>query len=127
MMMIENLDMAIVINREKSNQQDYMVFSSVKMRDNLELAYFAQPLVSKIKLVEDVGLPAPVYRTTLVSQGSLFDSLTNNGTRTVPGGAVVVDSVYDDFGDEGNVYTINTPQDIGVPDIKVHLYNLLFN
>ena len=107
MMMIENLDMAIVINKEMDNSKNkYMVFSAVKMRDDIKLKYFAQPYATEIKLVEDVTLIHPAYKTSLKAQGDLYDmantpaNVKNNGYNQFPDDEDEEDYYQDDYNEE---------------------------
>ena len=62
LLMLDNLDCAIIINLDFDEEGNrYMVYSIVKMRDKTDRTYIAQPFVygSSIRMVEDVGgLPA---------------------------------------------------------------------
>lgn len=58
MLMIDNLDMALIITLDFDKDENrYMTFNSVKMRDKTSRVYIAQPFVrgSTIRLMEDVG------------------------------------------------------------------------
>lgn len=109
MMMIENLDMGIIINKVFFENTEWMVFKSVKMRDNLELGYFGQPLISKIRLVEDVNLPRPMYNEHLESQGDIYANAVKAGVSTIPGSTMMKINQMED----------QIPEyDIGVPDVS---------
>lgn len=62
LLMLDNLDCAIIINLDFDEEGNkYMVYSIVKMRDKTDRTYIAQPFLygSGIRMVEDVGgLPA---------------------------------------------------------------------
>lgn len=58
MLMIDNLDMALIITLDFDKDENrYMTFNTVKMRDKTARTYIAQPFVrgSTIRLMEDVG------------------------------------------------------------------------
>lgn len=58
LLMMDNIDCAIIINLDfDEDNNKYMVFSLIKMRDKTDRTYIAQPFVygSSIKMVEDVG------------------------------------------------------------------------
>lgn len=81
MMMIENLDMGIVINKEWDEKHNtYMVFSSIKMRDAGSENYIIHPFVdgSTIKLVEDINFPNPVFKTSLRDLGDIYGQHRQN-------------------------------------------------
>ena len=67
LLMMDNIDCAIIINLDfDENNNTYMVFSLIKMRDKTERTYIAQPFMygSRIRLIEDVG-GVPVFRERL--------------------------------------------------------------
>lgn len=75
LLMIDNLDMGIVINKEWDRDNNmYMVFSVIKKRVKNIRDYIAQPFVqgSEIRLVEDVGMPVPAFRESLRAMGNLM-------------------------------------------------------
>ena len=77
LLLIDNLDMGIVINKEWDRDNNmYMVFSVIKKRVKTMRDYIAQPFVqgSEIRLVEDVGMPVPVFRESLRAMGNLMHS-----------------------------------------------------
>ena len=56
--MMDNIDCAIIINLDFDEENNkYMVYSLIKMRDKTERTYIAQPFLygSGIRMVEDVG------------------------------------------------------------------------
>ena len=58
MLMIDNLDCAMIIALDFDKDENrYMTFNSVKMRDKTDRVYIAQPFVrgSTIRLMEDIG------------------------------------------------------------------------
>ena len=115
MMMIENLDMGIIVNKVFYENQWWMVFKSVKMRDDQNLSYFAQPLASKIRLIEDVNLPKPLYKETLETQSDLYGNMMQSvgpGVKMIPG-TVITSSIPSDLDEE-----FMEKQNIGVPDVN---------
>lgn len=75
LLMIDNLDMGIIINKEWDRDNNmYMVFSVIKKRVKNMRDYIAQPFVpgSEIRLMEDVGKPIPVFRESLRASGNLM-------------------------------------------------------
>ena len=67
LLMLDNIDCAIIINLDfDENNNKYMVFSIIKMRDKTERTYIAQPFMygSGIRMVEDVG-GVPQFRERL--------------------------------------------------------------
>ena len=79
MLMLDNLDMGIVINKEWDRDNNmYMVFSVIKKRVKNMRDYIAQPFVqgSEIRLVEDVGMPVPAFRESLRAMGNLMHNDT---------------------------------------------------
>lgn len=117
-MMIENLDMAIVINKEwdAATKTLYMVFSSIKMRDNAQLSYIAQPFADSnnpIRLVEDINLPTPVFKRTLREQGDIYAQAATP--------ANVVISPWNNFEDDIPKDIESAKQDIGVSDISKNI------
>ena len=65
-MILNNTDCAIVINKEEEDGSTYLAFNLNKMRDKTDVEYFLQPYTYGygIKLVEDINGPA-MYKTTL--------------------------------------------------------------
>lgn len=58
LLMMDNIDCAIIINLDFDEENNkYMVYSLIKMRDKTERTYIAQPFLygSGIRMVEDVG------------------------------------------------------------------------
>lgn len=79
LLMIDNLDMGIIINKEWDRDNNmYMVFSVIKKRVHNMRDYIAQPFVqgSEIRLVEDVGMPVPAFRESLRAMGNLMHNDT---------------------------------------------------
>ena len=73
--MIENLDEAIVVNKEYDRDGTlYMVFSAIKIRDLVKEQYVLQPFApgSTINLLEDVNMPQPLFKTSLRTQSQLI-------------------------------------------------------
>lgn len=73
-LMLDNLDWAANINIDyDENHVRYMAFDVTKQRDDAERTYIAQPFVegSKIRLMEDLYLPVPVFKETL-HESSLY-------------------------------------------------------
>lgn len=69
MLMLDNLDCAIIINIDFDQDNNrYMCYSLIKMRDKTERTYIAQPFMegSTIRMVEDVG-GVPMFRERLHS------------------------------------------------------------
>lgn len=125
-MMIENLDMAIVINKEWDEFNTmYMCFSAIKMRDNSQTPYIAQPFVSgsSIKLVEDVNLPKPMYKQSLKSQGDMYRNSMPMNVRATPynmmnnSAGFFEDQSYFEDGNRQSFEPDNFNIDIGTPDI----------
>jgi len=81
MLMIDNCDGGIIINKEpgigKDAMNGYMGFKEIKMRTECKIPYFAQPYLDSnaVKLVEDFGMPTPVYLREL---GNDIGSRLNN-------------------------------------------------
>jgi hypothetical protein len=58
LLMMDNIDCAIIINQEFDKDNNlYMVYNLIKMRDKTSRTYIAQPFMygSTIRMVEDVG------------------------------------------------------------------------
>lgn len=58
LLMMDNIDCAIIINLDFDDENNkYMVFSLIKMRDKTDRTYIAQPFAygSSIRMLEDVG------------------------------------------------------------------------
>ena len=67
MLMIDNLDCGIIIALDFDREENrYMTFNLIKMRDKTDRLYIAQPFLpnSKIRLVEDMG-GIPQFRDTI--------------------------------------------------------------
>jgi len=67
LLMLDNIDCAIIINLDfDENNNKYMVYSIIKMRDKTERTFFCQPFLygSGIRMVEDVG-GVPQFRERL--------------------------------------------------------------
>lgn len=67
LLMLDNIDCAIIINLDfDENNNKYMVYSIIKMRDKTERTFFCQPFLygSGIRMVEDVG-GIPQFRERL--------------------------------------------------------------
>ena len=67
MLMIDNLDCGIIIALDFDREENrYMSFNLIKMRDKTDRLYIAQPFLpnSKIRLVEDVG-GIPQFKETI--------------------------------------------------------------
>ena len=82
MLMIDNLDMAIIINKEFDKEgNEYIVFSTIKMREKTDRKYIAQPMVggSGIRLVEDLYSPVPLFRESLHVPSGLVTDNFNRG------------------------------------------------
>jgi len=84
MIMLENLDWACIINRDYDQYGNmYMVFKRIKIRyAATERDYICQPFVngSKIRLIEDIHLPVPLFKETL--KAGAAESNLYNGTVT---------------------------------------------
>ena len=71
MLMIDNCDAGIIINKEPGNGQGnpngFMGFKEIKMRTECKIQYFAQPYLgdNAVKLQEDFGFPTPAFRREL--------------------------------------------------------------
>ena len=66
-LVLNNSDCSIVINKEYDSANNiYMGFNIIKMREKVNLGYFAQPFMynNESKLVEDVGGPA-MYKESI--------------------------------------------------------------
>ena len=67
LLMMDNIDCAIIINLDfDQDNNKYMVYSLIKMRDKTERTYIAQPFLygSGIRMVEDVG-GVPMFKDSL--------------------------------------------------------------
>ena len=81
LLMLDNIDCAIIINIDfDENNNKYMVFSIIKMRDKTDRTYIAQPFMygSSIRMVEDVG-GVPMFRERLHTKEL---NRSNNSIRT---------------------------------------------
>lgn len=70
---LNNTDSAIIINKEYDSQNNvWMGFNLIKMRDKPDIDYFCQPFTygNEIKLVEDIEGP-PMFKTKLSSNGEV--------------------------------------------------------
>lgn len=79
-MILNNIDCAIVINKEYDNEGNaYMGFHIIKMRDKTSLTYFAQPFAfgSGIRLIEDINGPA-MYNVSIHGNSDLGDGRITN-------------------------------------------------
>lgn len=79
-LILNNVDCAIIINKDwDANDNMYMGFNIIKMRDKQDLKYFAQPFAfgSGIRLVEDINGPA-MYDTHLHGNNNMNDARIDN-------------------------------------------------
>ena len=80
LVMLDNLDMGIIINKEYDRDGNvWLAFNVIKSRIKNERDYIVHPFEpgSTIKLVEDVGCPVPAFKETLRSTGSLVGPYGN--------------------------------------------------
>jgi hypothetical protein len=80
LVMLDNLDMGIIINKEYDRDGNiWLAFNVIKSRIKNERDYIVHPFEqgSSIKLVEDVGLPVPAFKETLRSMGNLVSPYGN--------------------------------------------------
>lgn len=79
LVMLDNLDMGIIINKEYDRDNNtWLAFNVIKSRIKIDRDYIVHPFVqgSTIRLVEDVGT-APAFRDTLRSMGNLVSPYGN--------------------------------------------------
>lgn len=93
MLMIDNLDMAIIINLDYDKDENrYMAFNTVKMRANATRTYIAQPFAkgSTIRLMEDFG-GIPQFKETI--HGS--QEIKRDGIVKISGASSMVSDIKD--------------------------------
>ena len=80
-LMLDNLDMGIIINKEWDRDGNaYMIFSVIKKRVKNIRDYVAQPFVqgSEIRLVEDINQSIPQFKDTLKNINNISQSNEDN-------------------------------------------------
>ncbi len=81
LLMIDNCDIGIILNKETDSKGNYyMGFSSIKTRTKCDVELFFQPFMENhgLKLIEDVDSEVPKYRWTLIDRESGPLRVTNN-------------------------------------------------
>lgn len=116
LLMVDNLDMAIIINKEEeylsSNPNDkitYIVFKTIKQRYNTQKDYICHPfeLGSTIKLVEDVNNPNPAFKDTLRSSSNLLNNQYGNMF-----GPINTNTMFNNNKDNSNIFAQGTAYNI---------------
>ena len=116
LLMVDNLDMAIIINKEEeylsSNPNDkitYIVFKTIKQRYNTEKDYICHPFEygSTIKMVEDVNSPQPAFKDTLKSTSNLLNNQYGNMF-----GPINTSSMFIKNNDNSNIFAQGTSYNI---------------
>lgn len=80
LLMLDNVDLGIILNQEFDHEGNkYMVFKNIKTRIRTFLDYVCLPCDKNnpIKLLEDLYLPAPLYRDSLMAMGAPLINNTN--------------------------------------------------
>ena len=80
LLMLDNVDLGIILNQEFDHEGNkYMVFKNIKTRIRTFLDYVCLPCDKNnpIKLLEDLYLPAPLYRDSLMAMGTPLINNTN--------------------------------------------------
>lgn len=100
MLMIDNLDCAMIITLDFDKDENrYMTFNTVKMRDKTNRTYIAQPFVrgSTIRLMEDVG-GIPQFKESIHTA----PEIKRNGIIKVSGASTMSNDIRDviDINDE---------------------------
>lgn len=101
LLMLDNVDLGIILNSEYDYEGNkYMVFKNIKTRIRTYKDYVCIPCDpnNPIKLMEDLFLPAPLYKDTLMAMGA---PLINN-TNVQNSGYTNIKQLDED--DEYNVY-----------------------
>lgn len=81
LLMIDNCDIGIILNKETDSKGNYyMGFSSIKTRTKCDVELFFQPFMEDhaLKLVEDADSEIPVYKWTLIDKEAGPLRITNN-------------------------------------------------
>jgi hypothetical protein len=107
LLMLDNLDMGIIINKEWDRDGNmYMVFSVIKKRVKNVRDYIAQPfaLGSEIRLMEDVHLNVPVFKESLRSMGNL---VRNDNTIRASAYSNIIDTNDVFTSDDTNIFDPN--------------------
>ena len=81
LLMIDNCDIGIILNKETDSKGNYyMGFSSIKTRTKCDVELFFQPFMENhgLKLIEDADSEVPKYRWTLIDKESGPLRLANN-------------------------------------------------
>lgn len=93
MLMIDNLDCAMIIALDFDKEENrYMTFNSVKMRDKTSRVYIAQPFVrgSTIRLMEDFG-GIPQFKESIHTA----PEIKRNNIIKISGASVMSDNIND--------------------------------
>ena len=107
LVMLDNLDMGIIINKEYDRDGNiWLAFNVIKSRIKNERDYIVHPFEqgSSIKLVEDVGLPVPAFKETLRSMGNLVSPYGNFMQSNI--GTINPSSMF--TSDESNIFNKGT-------------------
>lgn len=120
LLMMDNIDCAIIINIDFDDENNkYMVYSLIKMRDKTERTYIAQPFVygSGIRMVEDVG-GIPMFKEHLhmnrdiqrvssirTSSANVMSNINNVMSSSIPNNNMST------FSNNNDIYSLNEFED----------------
>ena len=118
LLMIDNCDNGIILNKETDSKGNYyMGISSIKSRTKCDVEIFFQPFMENhgLKLIEDVNSDYPAYKWTLIDKEAGPLRMSNNDYVKISNKRVDDD---EDMFSQSNISTVNETVSTGEVSIN---------
>ena len=119
LLMIDNCDNGIILNKETDSKGNYyMGISSIKSRTKCDIEIFFQPFMENhgLKLIEDVNSDYPAYKWTLIDKEAGPLRMSNNDYVKISTNKRVDDD--EDMFSQSNISTVNETVSTGEVSIN---------